>query len=302
LLAMDADVTYSAARIEHPGALPITALSTHIYLDNGQLRLDPLHMGVAGGTIDGRIRIDGAAQPMHTALNLKARQLELKQLFPTVQSMQSSVGQINGDVTFNASGNSVSALLADSNGEVKLLMNDGVISKTLLETAGLNIANVVVEKLFGDKTVKINCAAADMAGENGLYTSRLFVLDTEDAVIDVTGTIDFADEHLNLDVTPHTKGLRIVSLRSPLYVKGTLKDPDVGVHPGPLILRGGGAVALAVVAAPVAALLAVIVPSRDSKSANTCQQVLTSLRSEKPPPDNTKKSARGNVPANNQTH
>lgn len=302
LLAMDADVTYSAARIEHPGALPITALSTHIYLDNGQLRLDPLHMGMAGGTIDGRIRIDGAAQPMHTALNLKARQLELKQLFPTVQSMQSSVGQINGDVTFNASGNSVSALLADSNGEVKLLMNDGVISKTLLETAGLNIANVVVEKLFGDKTVKINCAAADMAGENGLYTSRLFVLDTEDAVIDVTGTINFADEHLNLDVTPHTKGLRIVSLRSPLYVKGTLKDPDVGVHPGPLILRGGGAVALAVVAAPVAALLAVIVPSRDSKSANTCQQVLTSLRSEKPPPDNTKRSARGNVPANNQTH
>jgi AsmA family protein len=302
LLAMDADVTFSAARIEHPGALPITAVSTHIYLDNGQLRLDPLDMGVAGGTIDSRIRIDGASQPMHTALDLKARELELKQLFPTVQAMQSSFGQINGDATLNASGNSVSALLADSNGEAKLLMNDGVISKTLLETAGLNIANVVVEKLFGDKTVKINCATADMAGENGLYTSRLFVLDTEDAVIDITGTINFADEHLNLDVTPHTKGLRVMSLRSPLYVKGSLKDPNVGVHPGPLILRGGGAVALSVLATPVAALLAVIVPSHDNKYANTCQQVLTSLRSEKPPPDNTRKSARSSEPANTQTH
>jgi uncharacterized protein involved in outer membrane biogenesis len=293
LRAMDADVTFSAARIEHPGSLPITALSTHVYLDNGELRLDPLDMSVAGGTLDSRVRIDGGSQPMHIALDLKARQLELKQLFPTVQQMQSSFGQINGDAKLNASGNSISALLANSNGEVKLLMNDGVISKTLLETAGLNVANVLVEKLFGDKTVKINCAAADMAGENGLYTSRLFVFDTEDAVIDVTGTINFADEHLNLDVTPHTKGLRIVSLRSPLYVKGTLKDPNVGVHPGPLILRGGGAVALAIVAAPAAALLAVIVPSHDNKYANTCQQVLTSLRNEKPPPDNTKKSPQG---------
>lgn len=303
LRAMDADVTFSAGRIEHPGALPITALSTHLYLDDGLLRLDPLHMGVAGGTLDSRIRIDGGSQPMHTTLALKARELQLKQLFPTIQSMQSSFGQINGDATVNASGNSVSALMADSNGEVKLLMNDGVISKTLLETAGLNVANVVMEKMFGDKTVKINCAAADLAGENGLYTSRLFVLDTEDAVINVTGTINFADEHLNLDVTPHTKGLRIISLRSPLYVKGTLKDPDVGVHPGPLILRGGGAVALGIVATPVAALLAVIVPSHDSKAANTCQQVLTSLHEEKPPPDNTRKPARSTVKSvDGQTH
>lgn len=289
LRAMDADVTFSAARIEHPGALPISELSTHVYLDDGVLRLDPLDMGVAGGTLRGRVRIEGGVQPMHMAMDLKARNLGLKQLFPTVQSMQSSVGQINGDVTLNASGNSVSALMGDSNGEVKLLMNDGVISKTLLETAGLNVANVVMEKLFGDKTVNINCAAADLAGTNGLYTSRLFVLDTEDAVIDVTGTINFGDEHLNMDVTPHTKGLRFISLRSPLYVKGTLKDPNVGVHPGPLLLRGGGAVALGIFAAPAAALLAVIVPSHDGKSTNTCQQILTSLHDEKPPPDNTKK-------------
>jgi AsmA family protein len=281
LRAMDADVTFSAAHIEHPSTLPIDSLSTHILLDNGLLRLDPLQMSVAGGTIDSRIRIDGGAQPMRSALDLHARHLQLKQLFPTVQSMQNSFGEINGDATLNASGNSVAALLGDANGEVKLLMNDGAISKTLLETAGLNVANVVLGKLFGDKTVQINCAAADLTGTAGVFTNRLFVLDTSDATINVDGTINFADEHLDMNVTPHTKGLRIFSLRSPLYVKGTLKNPDVGVHAAPLLLRGGGAVALAVVAAPVAALLAVIVPSRGSNT-NTCQQVLTSLRNASP--------------------
>ncbi|GGA20301.1 AsmA family protein [Dyella nitratireducens] len=276
LKTMDADVSFDAARIEHPSSLPIDALSTHVHLDNGVLKLDPLHAGVAGGTIDGNVQLDSNAQPIRTALDLRARHLQLKQLFPTVPSMQNSLGEINGDITMNGAGSSVSGLLSNANGEAKMLMNNGMISKTLLEMAGLNVANVVVRKLFGDQTVKINCAAADMTGDNGLFTSRLFVLDTSDAIINVSGTINFHDEHLDLDVVPHTKGLRVFSLRSPLYVKGTFKDPDVGVKPWPLILRGGGAVALAVLAAPAAALLAVVVPSRGQH--NDCQQVLTQLR------------------------
>ena len=279
LRTMDADVTFDAAHIEHPASLPIDALNTHIDIDNGVLKLDPLRASVAGGTIEGKLSMDASAQPMRTAFDLRARHLQLKRLFPTVKSMQSSFGEINGDVTMSGAGGSVSELLSNANGDVKLLMNNGAISKTLLEAAGLNVANVVVERMFGDKTVQINCAATNLTGTNGVFTSRLFVLDTADATINVNGTINFSNEQLDLDVVPHTKGLRVFSLRSPLYVKGTFKDPDVGVKPGPLLLRGGGAVALAVFAAPAAALLAVIVPSREAAESNQCQQVLSQLRS-----------------------
>jgi AsmA family protein len=275
LQTLDADVTFSAAHIEHPSAVPVSALRTHLVLDNGVLQLDPLHLDSAGGTIDSRIRVDASKQPMHTTADLSARHLQLKQLFPNFQAMNSSFGEINGDATFNTRGNSVAAMLGDADGELKLLMNDGAISKTLLETAGLNVANVVIGKLFGDKTVQINCAAADLAGTNGLFTNKLFVFDTSDATINVTGTVNFASEQLDLNVTPHTKGFRVFSLRSPLYVKGTFKNPDVGVHTGPLLLRGGGAVALGILAPP-AALLALIAPSH-SDHTNTCQQVLADL-------------------------
>ena len=288
LSAMDADVTFTAGHIDRPGSLPIDALSSHIFLDNGVLRLDPLQLGVAGGTIQGRIRIDGAAQPMRGAVDITARNLQLKQLFPTVNAMQSSFGEINGDARMKVRGNSVATLLGGANGEVRLLMNDGAVSKTLLETAGLNVANVVMGKLFGDKTVKINCAAADLAGTDGTFNSQLFVVDTDDAVINVNGTIDFENEKLNLDVVPHTKGLRVISLRSPLYVHGTLKNPDVGVQKGPLLLRSAGAVALGVIAAP-AALLAVIVPTSHGAQTNTCQQVLTTLDKPLPAPASPKK-------------
>lgn len=277
--AMDADVTYSATRISHGEALPIDALNTHLVMDNGVLTLDPLHFGLAGGTVNGALKLDGSKSPMQGALKLAARHLKLKQLFPTFAPMRTSFGEINGDAQLAASGNSVAALLGSADGGLKLLMNDGAISKTLLETAGLNVGNIVLAKLFGDKTVKINCAATDLAASKGVFDVRLFVFDTGDALINMDGTVNMATERLNLDVQPHTKGTRIFSLRSPLYVKGTLKNPDVGVQKGPLLLRGGGALALGVVAAPVAALLALVVPSHGNNDGdNTCHAVLDQLR------------------------
>jgi uncharacterized protein involved in outer membrane biogenesis len=228
--------------------------------------------------VAGKLRLDGSAAPMRGALQLRARHLKLKQLFPNFAPMHTSLGEINGDAALDARGNSVAALLGSASGELKLLMNDGAISRNLLETAGLNVGNIVLGKLFGDRTVKIDCAAADLAAQDGLFRTRLFVFDTQDALIDVKGTVNFADEKLDLDVTPHTKGFRVLSLRSPLYVRGTLKNPDVGVHAGPLLARGAGAVALGVVAAPAVALLALVVPSHDTGNANTCTAVLQQMR------------------------
>ncbi|AGG88456.1 MULTISPECIES: AsmA family protein [Rhodanobacter] len=276
--AMDADVSFSGARIVRGAALPIDSLATHLVMNNGALYLDPLSFGLAGGTVRSNITLDGSRTPMRGLLKLDARHLRLKQLFPTFEPMRTSFGEINGDAALDAQGNSIAALLGSANGELKLLMNDGAISKTLLETAGLNVGNIVIGKLFGDKTVQINCAAADMAASNGLFDMRLFVFDTDDALINVTGTVNFANEKLDLDVKPHTKGFRVFSLRSPLYVRGTLKNPDVGVHAGPLLARGAGAVALGTVAAP-AALLALVAPSHGDDGDNTCRAVLQQLRS-----------------------
>jgi len=277
--AMDADVTFTGTRIVRGEALPIDSLATHLVLNNGALYLDPLSFGLAGGTVRSNITLDGSRAPMRGVLALNARHLKLKQLFPTFEPMRTSFGEINGDAALDAQGNSIAALLGSANGELKLLMNDGAISKTLLETAGLNVGNIVIGKLFGDKTVQINCAATDMAASNGLFDMRLFVFDTDDAVIDVTGTVDLANEKLDLDVKPHTKGFRVFSLRSPLYVRGTLKNPNVGVQAGPLLARGAGAVALGVVAAPAAALLALVAPSHGDAGDNTCRAVLQQLRS-----------------------
>ena len=273
---MDADVKFSGKRIEHSDSLPISDLYTHLVLKNGNLLLDPLRFGVAGGNLNSTIRMEGDRTPMRARADLHARSLKLKQLFPGVESMQSSMGQINGDATLNGTGNSIADILATSDGSLKLLMNNGVISRSLMEIVGLNVGNYLVGKLFGDDEVRINCAAADLNIQNGLASTKLFVFDTENAVINISGTTNFANERMDLSINPESKGVRIVTLRSPLYVKGTFKNPDAGVKAGPLIARGAAAAALGAVVAPAAALLALISPSDNED--NQCVNVLREMK------------------------
>jgi uncharacterized protein involved in outer membrane biogenesis len=274
--AMDADIGFNGKHILHGKALPIQDLQAHLLLDNGELTLDPLNFGVAGGDVTSIIALNGRTDPIQGKLKLHARHLKLKQLFPSVQSMKASLGEINGAAALSGTGNSIAALLGSANGEVKLLIENGTISKELMELAGLNIGNYVLAKLFGDEPVAINCAATDLVAKDGLMTTRMALFDTEDALVDIAGTANFATEQIDLTVEPHTKGLRIFSLRSPLYVRGTFAHPQAGVKAGPLLLRGAGALALAAFAAPAAALLPLVAPSQD-KTATPCTALLSKM-------------------------
>jgi len=215
-----------------------------------------------------------------------ARRLRLKQLFSTTESMQKSLGQMNGDVALTGTGNSVAALLGSSNGELKLIVNDGVISRSLMEIAGLNVGNYVISKLFGDDEVAINCGVTDAGIKDGLLTTRLFLFDTENALIKIDGTANFKTEALDLDITPESKGFRVFSLRSPLYVEGTFKDPKAGVKVVPLAARGAGMVVLGAALTPVAGLLALIAPSAGEDEENQCTTLLRQMQKpvKAPPP------------------
>jgi len=274
---MDADVTLTGERIIYDEELPITKLNVHLVMDDGLLTLDPLRFGMAGGSINTTLRLDGGRTPMAGSARIAARGLRLKQLFPGVQAMQRALGQLNGDAALTGTGNSVAALLGSASGDTRLLINDGVISRALMEIAGLNVGNYVVSKLFGDEEVAINCGAADLHMERGIMTPRVFVLDTENALVQVDGTVNFKDEKLDLDISPKSKGVRVFSLRSPLYVRGTFKHPDAGVHVLPLAARGAGAVALGVLLTPAAALLALIAPSTGEEP-NQCATLLEQAR------------------------
>ncbi|UVE17514.1 AsmA family protein [Pseudomonas sp. LS44] len=275
--AMDADVSFTGKRIVHSAKLPIDNLSTHLLLNDGQLSLEPLRFSMAGGRLEARIQLNGGVTPLQGRAQVQAREFKLKQLFPGFEPMRTSLGALNGDVDLRGRGNSVAALLGSANGDLKLLINDGAVSRDLMEIAGLNVGNYLLGKMFGDKPVRINCAVADVGIKDGLLSPWLMVFDTENAVIHVDGSANLKTEQLDLRVRPESKGVRIISLRSPLYVRGTFKSPEAGVQTLPLLARGAGLVVLGAMVAPAAGLLALVAPS-GSDQPNQCAPLLQRLQ------------------------
>jgi uncharacterized protein involved in outer membrane biogenesis len=291
---LDADVHFTADRIVKTADLPLNKLNTHLTMDNGVLRLRPLDFGMAGGSVTSNVTLDGSGNAgkdaIKATLDATGRHIEVKQLFPAIQKIQqATAGDIYAQVKLTATGDSVGEMLAKSNGEVKGLVSEGVVSKLLLEEAGLNVGNVIITKLFGDKQVKLNCLASDLDVKNGVATTNTFVLDTEEAIVNIDGWVNLGNEQLDLRVKPETKALRLFTLRTPFYVRGTFKKPDLQLDKKVLALKGGAAVALAIVAAPAAALLPLINtgPGKDSP----CAALLAEARAkpQAPPPGKTKR-------------
>ncbi len=261
---MDMDILFKGEHIIRSESLPLEDLSLRAVMDNAQLRLAPLTFGVAKGKIESEVTIDGRTPPLKAQIRGKVEGLQLSALFPKVELMKKSFGRMDGAVALHSSGNNVADLLGKGTGEARLYVREGTLSKQMLDLASLNVGSIVVGKLFGDdKEVRLRCAVADFTVVDGLAQTRIVKMSTDDAVVEATGTIDLGTEEMNLRIKPESLEWKFFSLRTPLYVKGTFGNPNVGVEPGPLLLRAGAAV-VAAVAAPVAlALIPVTVPGAD---------------------------------------
>lgn len=261
---MDMDIQFKGKNIIRPESLPLENLSMRAVMDDAQLKLAPLTFGVAEGKIESEVSIDGRTPPLKAQIRGKVEGLKLSALFPKVELMKKSFGRMDGAVALQSQGNSVAGLLGKGTGEARLYVREGTLSKQMLDLASLNVGSIIVGKLFGDdKEVRLRCAVADFTVVDGLAQTRVVKMSTDDAVIEATGTIDLGTEEMNMRIKPESLEWKFFSLRTPLYVKGTFGNPDVGVEPGPLLLRAGAAV-VAAVAAPVAlALIPVTVPAAD---------------------------------------
>ena len=257
LKAMNADVMYSAKDIRHVEQLPLDSGSVHVKLNNGVLQLDPVALGVAGGSLAGKITVDTNVVPAAFETRLAVSGVQLNQLFPTIENTKSAFGKISGKIDLKGRGNSVAQMLGSASGDVALLMGKGEISNILLEFIGLDGGEVIKFLVNGDRNVKLLCAAAAFEVKQGVMDSKAILLDTTDTVIYGAGQVNLANETLDITLKPQPKDRSILSFRSPLKIGGTFASPSAGPDKLALGARAGAVIALGLLN-PLLALAATI--------------------------------------------
>jgi AsmA protein len=272
---IDADLRISAKEIRRIKDLPITNLSTHLVMKDAALKLDPLKFDMAGGSLSGSLTLDGSKQPMRTAAKLNVRKLTLARLLPATDVPQANLGRVDGLVDLSGSGDSIAHMLGSADGRLGLVINGGQVSRLTMETVGLHLLEILALRIGGDEPINIRCGIGDFGIKRGVMKSQVLVFDTEVNNVQGAGSVDFAQERLNLTLLPHTKETRLTSLRSPIYLRGTFAHPQIQLDTGTLTAKGLAALGLGAVN-PLLALVPLLEqgPGKDSNCGKLIEETL----------------------------
>lgn len=255
--AIDAQADLRVDRIDAPNFMALKNLVVRLNLVGGELTLNPFDVDLADGEIRAKLLVDARDELLKARLDAQARKLRLARLIPPSERLSPSTGTIGVHASLSGAGNSIADLAAKADGELAAGLSKGQISNLIDAAAGLNGGKVITLLAGGDKPIAVRCGAVAFAVEQGQASSRVFAIDTEETRIEGSGGFDLKRERLDITIAPQPKHAGILSLRSPVRIAGSFRNPEFELDKTALALRGGGAIALALVN-PLAALLPLI--------------------------------------------
>jgi hypothetical protein len=266
--SIDADVTYKAATIRN-APVNLTSGSTHVKLNDGVLRADPLALDLQQGRIAGFVQLDGRKATPVTDLDLRLSGAKLDQLFPfKFQGGVPFAGGLVGRARLTGAGESVHKALANADGRVVVVAPNGEIRRSLAELMGVDVLKGL-GLLFGksQETTPIRCAVGAFDVKNGVLEANRLVFDTEPVVVTGAGQINLGTERLALRLQGHPKKFQLVRLQVPVNFEGPIRSPQIRLEKGGAIAQGGVAAALATLVSPLALIIPFVDPGL-AKDAN----------------------------------
>jgi uncharacterized protein involved in outer membrane biogenesis len=257
LNAANIHLKYRGEHIENKYT-PFDKLLVNLDVVDGRITMHPLDVTIAQGgiisTIDLTPKPDGI---VHADATISFHKLDLSRLLQATHAFHGS-GIIGGEAKIDTNGNSLAAMMGHGDGEVKLaLVGGGNVSALLVDITGLEFGNALLSALGVPSRTNIDCFITDLPLRHGVLDLNVFLLDTQEARVVGTGSVNFADQMLDLSLTTRSKHFSIGSLPGPINITGPLGSP--AIRPGAeVVARAGAAAGLGVLLTPLGALLPTI--------------------------------------------
>ncbi|MDP3416276.1 AsmA family protein [Falsiroseomonas sp.] len=238
--------------------VPFDSLRTELEVKDGVVHLRPLALGVGRGQIVGNVTLTPAEEGrVQAEADVQFQRLDLSRMMQATQTFEGA-GTLNGRARITGTGNSFATILGAGNGTLTLGMSGGNLSALLVDLSGLRLANALLSSLGVPGRTTVQCFVGDLVLQRGVLNLRTVLLDTEDVLVAVTGSVNLARERLAIRLRSESKSFTIGTLPTSILVAGSFRNPSVGPELGELVARGGAVAGLAALLAPVAGLLPTI--------------------------------------------
>ncbi len=272
---MDADLTFVADSVTTP-KLPLKSVHFHLLLDDGKITISPLAFTLPQGQFSGSVSLDARAAVPVTDIDMLLQNLDLSQFKPQASNTPPLAGRLVGRIKLHGAGSSVHKAAADASGDMTFVVPQGQMRAAFAELTGINVASglgLLLSKK--DENTDIRCGVANFRADNGDLKATTLLIDTTQVLITGGGDLNLGTEVLDMSIRGQPKKVRLVRLRSPIEIHGSLSHPRIALQTGNLVGQAGGAIALGTLLTPVAALLAFVDPglAKDANCAGLIGQV-----------------------------
>ncbi len=255
--AMDADVQFDAQSVT-TGKIPLQRVSFHLLLNDAKITLNPLAFNLPEGQFSGSVVLNARPPVPETDIDMKLDNVDLAQ-FTSQPGASPLSGRMVGRIRLHGTGTSVHKAAASASGDITVVLPDGKMTSAFAELTGINL-DKGLGLLLTDKhqQTEIRCGIASFHADDGDLKANTLVLDTTHVLVTGSGDVNLKNEDLDLSLRGQPKEIRLLRLRSPIQVHGTLAHPDIGLKTGDVVAQAGGAIALGTLLTPVASVLAFV--------------------------------------------
>ena len=242
LQTIDADLKFRGKQVLMR-VLALNDVVVDILLRDGNLDIKPFTFTIGGGNAEGRINLKSQKKPAEMATTLTIDQFAIGPMLDQLGYQRSVEGNLDAIVNLDGSGDSIAALMADLNGDIRIAMKDGKADSRYLQMLEKYLGSGILNMLnpFEQKRqyTPINCFVNTFIIEDGQTDIKL-LLDTDHTSIFGAGNIDLKTEKLDLSIKPTPKkgalpvgiSFSLKELSQPFRLGGTLANPHLAIDPG----------------------------------------------------------------------
>ena len=243
----DADLTINIDQLVWGGAT-YRAISAHLVLRNGNLRIDPFSADLPEGKLDGAVSADATQSPPRVAVRMHAPGLAVAPLLAAAGMPGYASGNLEVQADVRGAGGTPHAIASTLDGMIGVDMVNGKVDNRLLGSAlGSILREINLLDLVGRGGVSdVQCFAMRLDSKNGMATVRPLVLSSSLLTMDGDGSVNLGNETVALRVRPQAR-VAGTGLVVPLRVNGPLRSPVVTPDPEAAVTQNAGTVAGAVI-------------------------------------------------------
>ncbi len=273
--AFDAKVKWRIATVRSR-SVPISSVEVAVDLDRGRLALSPFTFSMARGNVASDLVFDTRQRPTATSYDVRLATTPLGRLLAGWGVEESgTTGTVRGRIQLKGRGDTLHDSLASSGGRIAFVLPRGSFWTRNVQLAELDIGTFA-QKMFEGKLkepVQINCGLVAFTVRRGIAAADPILIDTQKSVMLGRGGFSFRNETLDLAFRADSKKFSVFAGQSPVGINGSFANPGYDVISDQLLGRAGAGLGLAVVATPLAGVLA-FVDVGDAKAAD-CGPVLS---------------------------